>query len=518
MRKYAIVALVCLTSLCVTGFSVLHSDEEKQPFENPSSGEELARIYCVSCHIFPDPSLLDKTTWKEHVLPNMGWRLGIRKAGEDPYADLVPDEAVLVKALKVYPDKPLLKKEQWQQIVAYYLQQAPDAPLPQKSPLAFDHEMEGFHAQAIFIGKKAAPKTCMVKFDSARGLLFLGDASNKLYAVRSNLKLLASWNMQSAPVDMDFIPGKNPRVLCIGSIMPSQKKEGKLISLESDTTSDVGGLQNLARPVQFTNADLNGDGVQDLIVCQFGNHTGKLCWYESSNPNAEHVLRLQPGARKVEVQDMNGDGKPDIVALMAQAMEGLFLYTNEGDGKFSESELVRFPPVYGVSFFELHDFNNDGHPDILVTNGDNWDMSQIRKYYHGIRIFLNDGKNNFKETLFFPYYGASKAMAYDFDNDGDLDIAAISFYDDPEKPEQSFIYMENTGNLNFSVSSTEVAASGKWLTMDIGDLDHDGDMDIFLGSYIQSMGELSKLLFKGVETFPQTIVLWNDLHPSPEQK
>ena len=110
---------------------------------------------------------------------------------------------------------------------------------------------------------------------------------------------------------------------------------------------------------------------------------------------------------------------------------------------------------------------------------------------------------------FYPIYGASKAVARDFDSDGDLDIAAISFYSDLEKPEQGFIYLSNEANFNFKAFSSPEAAYGKWLTMDAGDFDRDGDIDIVLGSYFQSVGELSKLIAKGVLTFPQILVFTN---------
>lgn len=517
MKKFNLftVTVILLFAIFITGFSMLGNVSEKSLYADQKlqTGEELAKIYCSNCHLFPSPSLLDKTTWKKGVLPNMGWRLGIRKPGDDPYVGMEKDEAQLVQAQNVYPLEPLITKENWQKIVDYYLKTAPEKPLPQKGVLPFENELKGFHAEEVFIGNKVTPKTCMVKFDSSTSLLYVGDANNELYAINNELQVTNSWKVKSPPVDVDFPVHGVPRVLCIGSISPSDKKEGSLYSVGNGATASmeqIHDFEKLARPVQFAEADLNGDGKKDLIICQFGNHTGKLSWFDDGDPEKEHVLKIQAGARKVVVRDMNGDGKPDIVALMAQAKEELLLFLNDGKGNFTEKIIARFPPVYGVSYFELADFNHDGHPDILLTNGDNWDLSPIKKYFHGIRIFMNDGKNNFKEKLFIPFYGASKAMAYDFDGDGDLDIAAISFYDDPDKPEQSFMYLENKGNLKFTASTTKLAANGKWLTMDIGDIDKDGDTDIFLGSYIYSMGELTKLLYKGVETFPQILVLRNE--------
>ena len=123
---------------------------------------------------------------------------------------------------------------------------------------------------------------------------------------------------------------------------------------------------------------------------------------------------------------------------------------------------------------------------------------------------MNDGNNNFKITRFFSLYGASKAIARDFDMDGDRDIAAIAFYDDPNEQADTFLYLENTGNMTFSYASTPVAKQGKWITMEACDFDRDGDQDIVLGSFVYTVGELSKLFTRGVESFPQLLILWND--------
>ncbi len=53
---------------------------------------------------------------------------------------------------------------------------------------------------------------------------------------------------------------------------------------------------------------------------------------------------------------------------------------------------------------------------------------------------------SFNQKYFFPINGCYKAMARDFDGDGDLDIATISFFADYEhQPEEGFVYLENKG-------------------------------------------------------------------------
>ena len=122
-----------------------------------------------------------------------------------------------------------------------------------------------------------------------------------------------------------------------------------------------------------------------------------------------------------------------------------------------------------------------------VPCGDNADYSVVLKPYHGVYIFLNDGKNGFEQQYFFPINGCYKAVARDFDGDGDLDLATISFFADyATQPEEGFVYLENKGDLQFTPYTVPEAASGRWLTMDAGDVDGDGRIDLVLGNF--SMG------------------------------
>ena len=476
-----------------------------------NTGELLAKQYCSVCHLFVEPALLDKKTWTQSVLPNMGWRLGIRKPDDDPFKNLDESEAKAIKALNIYPDAQLIAEKDWQKIIAYFTEKAPDKVIVANLPVKIGNAASRFKAIPLTIGENIVPSTTAIKYDHENALLYVADAENGLFIIDKNYQMTDYWRLNSPAVDFHFTKNKPPQVLCIGSIKPSEAKNGFLITLDKSENPEEQHqpITALGRPVHFTVGDINLDGKSDLLISAFGNHSGKFVAYLDQKPENEVVLKNQAGARKSIVKDMNKDGKPDILIMLAQAREQILLLTNMGNGKFEEKKLLEFPPVYGCSNFELADFNHDGFDDILMTNGDNWDLSAIRKKFHGVRIFLNNGKNQFKESYFFPLYGASKAMACDFDKDGDLDIAAISFYDDPDDPSEGFVLLENTGNNQFLPSYTMAANSGKWLTMDIADINQDGRTDILLGSYFHNANEVTKLATKGITDYPNILILLN---------
>lgn len=462
-------------------------------------GRDLAERYCAMCHVFPEPDLLDKVTWETLVLPEMGMRLGIKVPDKDPYKGLHPSDSTILKRLHIYPESPLISLPEWKQIETYYLSKAPGS-LPR---IAKSNEAgpSVFKANFIQIGEGKLPKVSLLKFRPGFAELYIGD-DRKLYVLDREGRVANAWALNSPPVGTQWLSNGSPLVLTIGSIAPTDRAMGRLGSLFPGSGMDI---SHLRRPVDFKIADVNGDGTNDVIVCQFGNHLGRLSWFDGLDLSKEHILGNAPGATRVELCDMDGDGRDDIVALMAQAWEQVSIFYNQGQGNFDQKTVLRFPPVFGTSYFELADFNGDDHQDLLVTFGDNWDYSRIDKPYHGLRIFLNDGNDRFQESYFYPMHGCRKAMARDFDGDGDLDIVAAAFYGDGD---EGFVYLEQTGPLVFRPHFQPETRFGKWITMDVGDFDQDGRPDVALGSFLYNLGEMGRLaLTMEATAFPQVLLL-----------
>jgi hypothetical protein len=481
MRKTFYLALLFWTGVGCVGS---HQNELPQaPLPTHLSGQQLAAIHCGSCHLFPDPQLLDKSTWEKGVLPEMAYRLGMKPLS-DKLMGLDPEDIAPYVQSDGFPANPVLVEEDWQKIIAYYVQNAPEHPVPQPAKNAVKMGLPFFTLQSIPTAANRLPKVTMVKIDNAHRQLLVGRRDNGFLEVyNSRLQKIDSTRLESSISAIAEIKGQK-LLLEMGLMDPNDRKKGKLIQLSANGQPTT-LLDSLQRPVNITIQDLNEDGTLDFLLCNYGNELGRLAWYDGKT-HQEHILKLQPGARVTYLYDLNQDGKKDIVVLMCQARESVLVFYNLGKGKFKEEKLLEFPSVYGSSFIDLADMNQDGKVDILYTNGDNADYSYSLKAYHGLRIYLNDGRNHFKESFFYPAFGASKAVAADFDADGDQDIAMISFFNEPEaQPNSGFLFFENQGQMQFKASTFSTSEQGKWLVMDIGDLDGDQKPDIVLGSFFK---------------------------------
>jgi hypothetical protein len=425
----------------------------------------------------------------------MARRLGRTDVGDPADAEVLEGGAGgrVVRAARVFPDSALVTRAEWDRLAAYYLREAPAA-LPAAAAAAAAVGLPGFRVRAAEF-RVTSPMVTLVHVDAANRRTYVGDATpgrGTLAVLDGRGRVVASHALPS-PVSHLRVSGDTLGLVFMGQLHPSDAPRGRLALVGSwpagAPPAVAWGVDRLHRPVFASYADLSGDGVDDVVVSEFGNLTGRLAWYERlpGGGSRRHLLADQPGALATAVRDVDGDGRPDLIALTGQADEGIWLFRGRAGGAAPAREaLVRFPPSYGSTGMELADVDGDGDADIVYTNGDNGDYPSPRKPYHGVRVFLNDGHWRFAERFFFPMPGAYKAVARDFDGDGDVDLAAIAFYPDyASAAPLSFVYLENRGGLRFAARTFADADRGRWLTMDAGDVDGDGDDDLVLGSFAQ---------------------------------
>jgi hypothetical protein len=477
-----------IISLFILLLSILVFVNKKQDnaFNEPSSnsfaeGKALTLKHCQSCHMLPDPGLLDKDTWKK-LLPEMGVSLGIQSREVK-----VPEED-----RSFYPAHPAMDPSQWQNIFDYYHAAAP-ASLPLQNKIAPQPDPALFAPllppEALF--KSNTMVTC-VRIDTSvkPGRLFVYDASTHQLYLFNQRGLVDSVYTDDAIIDIRF--HNNEIFACsIGkslTIGTSTNKFGKVFPI---VVSNQGKLQikpalfeHLARPVQVLPTDMNGDGRTDFFLCEFGSLRGSLSWMENKGGGRyqQHIIRNSAGSVNVYIKQNKQTKQKDLWALFAQGEEGIFHFRNKGNGTFDVNQVLRFPASYGSTSFEMLDINKDGFEDIIYSCGDNGDITGILKPYHGVYVFTNDGKNNFQQKFFYPMHGCYRVMARDFKNSGNVDLAAIAYFTDARQPE-TFVYLKNDGNLNFSPYGPPKEINFESvLTMDAGDFNSDGKQDIIMGN------------------------------------
>ena len=466
-------------------FLSLTSCDKLERISNEEKGAEIYTMHCGRCHIAPDVKDLTKEYWVKAILPEMAARMGIQDGNFKRYEGMQFEEMEIVHNSGVYPSMPILKQEDWNLLKEYILNIAPDS----LRAIVYQDSLTPqtrFKPRTFAIDETPGSYFTMLKYQKDGNKFWTGDISGKILEYKFGSETASIIHTAQNAV-VDYIEKDTVSYITdIGILDPSELSTGKIIAAYND--SYVTLPDTLHRPVNNLVVDLNNDGIDEMVVSEFGYLTGQLSLLSQdvNGTYTKKVLLSQPGAILSVAKDMDKDGKLDIVTITSQGDESITILYQKDNLTFRSDKAIRFSPIYGSSWFELLDYDGDGDDDIITVNGDNADKTYIQKPYHGLRIHLNDGNNQFTETFFFPINGATRFVADDFDQDGDIDFTVISTFPDYENnPDYSLIYLENinTSTNEFKSHSFKDANLSRWFLLDKGDIDLDGDVDIILSAF-----------------------------------
>jgi hypothetical protein len=265
--------------------------------------------------------------------------------------------------------------------------------------------------------------------------------------------------------------------------------------------------------------DLDNDGLLDLVVLRYmkwdfddiwcGEHTpghraychpdvfqpiAPLVYHNDGNGHFTEVAAKvgldRPGkGLGISIGDFDGDGKVDVAIANDSMVE--YLYHGKGDGTFEELGMAAEIAVDGEGRtfagmgIDLQDFNNDGLPDLIITDLAN------QKY----ALYRNNGDGSFSYDSYVSGIGRMTLLHsgwgikfLDYDNDGrkdlivaqghDLDTVELNYPQLHYKEPPLLAYNTGKGFVDVSSLSGKVF-DDRWVGrgLAIGDIDNDGRVD-----------------------------------------
>jgi hypothetical protein len=241
----------------------------------------------------------------------------------------------------------------------------------------------------------------------------------------------------------------------------------------------------------FALGDIDGDGDLD-IVAGLGNNIGVTIRLNGGDNTGSNTGQFGPAQvisltnmACIELLDVDGDGDLDLLSTEASYIDGpAYVTLNGGNnsgsntGVFSRTQTINAvgsQPTYG-------DVDGDGDIDIIGVNG--WDSNAT------VTISLNGGNNLGSNTgVFSGNYtvpvasGARAVKVADIDQDNDLDIIVSAAGTLSIRLNGGDNTGSNTGRFS---GGQDIACTGIQTTLDVGDVDADGDIDVVAGTQVST--------------------------------
>jgi hypothetical protein len=183
----------------------------------------------------------------------------------------------------------------------------------------------------------------------------------------------------------------------------------------------------------------------------------------------------------VILEDFDGDGFLDLMISSSGPLDQLRFFHNNGDGTFTDrtAEAGLLGEVGGLNIV-LTDYNNDGHPDVLVLRG-GW-LHKFGEY--PMSLLRNNGNGTFddvtEEAGLLTMHPTQTAAWADYDNDGWLDLF-VGVESTPDNPHVSQLFHNNRdGTFTEVAQPNGLADLGFVKGVAWGDFNNDGRPDLYI--------------------------------------
>jgi hypothetical protein len=270
-----------------------------------------------------------------------------------------------------------------------------------------------------------------------------------------------------------------------------------------DGTFGIGGEITLApageaMPVHTVVADLNGDGLPDVVVADDGTYD-----LVEDFPGAVWVLRgighlafdepfklpLATNPWHLATGDFDGDGDTDVAASTSDTHPGdafspvaryVEILLNDGNGGLSAGQTITldgdYPTEFHAGVVEAADLDGDGDVDLVATVGSKLEPGRIV-------TLLNKGDATYTVGIDNPVGWQPSSLALrDFDSDGDIDVAVMFHHGNSTEeaklePYLKIYHNDGASGLTLAQEILDVSILNRW-DMEAGDFNLDGYPDL----------------------------------------
>jgi len=245
--------------------------------------------------------------------------------------------------------------------------------------------------------------------------------------------------------------------------------------------------------------DVNGDGLDDVYVCQTGGLPNRLLVQQPDGTvidrsSTAKVDYIEPTDSALFV-DWDNDGDQDLIIACKTL---LVLLENDGSGVFARRTVQRHHSV--SRSISAADYDNDGDLDLYLcsyfsrsSTADGVGLAHPLPYHDANNggqnyLFANVGDFRLQDVTEQVGLGENNtrfshsAVWEDYDNDGDLDLYVANDFG------RNCLYQNNAGRFHDVASAAGAEDISAGMSVTWGDYNRDGVMDVYVSNMFSSAG------------------------------